>query len=170
MTTSVTTAGTTTYSFNGTFLWYKDGSLLATTTEPVFTHDPDGTEEGDYTVTYYLGSDTTLCGVTSESFWVRCKGEEGKEDFALTNLNQFVDNNELNVSLYPNPTSGHAKIVSDHAVIRRVTVYNLMGQAILDEEVNNTETMLQLKDVAKGMYMVKISTEEGDVMKKIIIE
>ena len=81
-----------------------------------------------------------------------------------------INNTELNVSLYPNPTSGDAKIVSDNAVIRRVTVYNLMGQTILDEEVNNTETTIRLKDVALGVYLVKICTEDGYLVKKMVVE
>jgi hypothetical protein len=116
----------------------------------------------DNSVTFNMPlSDVMVCLEVTKTYW---------DDYGNAKDYMDINNTELKISLYPNPTNGDAKIVSDHAVIQRVTVYNLMGQVILDKEVNNTETMLQLKDVAKGMYMVKISTEEGDVMKKIVIE
>jgi hypothetical protein len=109
-----------------------------------------------------------LCEFTSEAFHVSVV--DNKDVCNMANLEGFTVNEELQVDLYPNPTNGDAKIVSDHAVIQRVTVYNLMGQAILDEEVNNTETMLHLNGVPKGVYMLKVSSEEGYAMKKVVIE
>ena len=109
------------------------------------------------------------CEITSEAFHVNVI-YLSKDVCDIAKLEGFVANEELQVDLYPNPTSGDAKIVSDNAVIRRVTVYNLMGQTILDEEVNNTETTIRLKDVALGVYLVKICTEDGYLVKKMVVE
>lgn len=169
-------ASPNTYNFNGTFKWYfkqyewDDYELLTTTTTPSYYIENCWIDDdGYYMVIYYPGTESEEhCEFTA--FCELTVVDGMKDDSTITNLDQFVANNELNVSLYPNPTSGDAKIVSDHAVIQRVTVYNLMGQTILDEEVNNTETTLHLNGVALGVYMVKVSTEEGEVMKKMVIE
>ena len=149
----------------GEFQWFVNGTYYSTTYDPqlsiTVSGDPTAaaTLAGEYTVIY--STNTATCEFVSDAFTVTL-------DTSKDVCN--IVNNNLNVSLYPNPTSGDAKIVSDHAVIQRVTVYNLMGQAILDEEVNNTETMLHLNGVAKGVYMLKVSSEEGYAMKKVVIE
>ena len=81
-----------------------------------------------------------------------------------------INNNSLNVSLYPNPTSDEVKILCDEVKIDRVTVYDILGQIVLDNEVNGNETVLHLKDAAVGMYLVRITTEQGYSMKKLIVE
>jgi hypothetical protein len=158
-----------TYSFNGTFDWYLDGSFIVSTATPSLNARPYRHYNINIFSVIYNPASGEECEIISATFSVKVRADE-KMVSTITNLNQFVTNDELNVSLYPNPTSGDAKIVSDHAVIQRVTVYSLMGQTILDEEVNNTETMLHLDGVANGVYMVKVSTEEGYLMKRLVVE
>ena len=70
----------------------------------------------------------------------------------------------------PNPvTDGNLNIVGN-ANITEVAVFNLMGQNIDKISVNNTSTKLNTSNYSKGIYLLKISTKDGVVNKRIIIE
>ena len=89
--------------------------------------------------------------------------------FDLTSRSTMtITENEFNVSIYPNPTRGDVKIVSEN--IQRVTVFNMFGQMILETEVNGNETMLNMSGLAAGVYMVKITTSNGVATRNIIVE
>ena len=79
-----------------------------------------------------------------------------------------ITENDFNVSIYPNPTKGDVKIVSES--IQRVSVFNMFGQLILETEVNGNETMLHMNGLAAGVYMVKITTNNGVATRNIIVE
>ena len=96
-------------------------------------------------------------------------GQGGKNDHDVTNA-VLLGNQELEVSLYPNPTQGEVKVLCDDAKIDRVRVFNMLGQVVLDTEIHNNETILHFENSATGVYMVKIFTEQGYVIKKLMLE
>jgi len=87
------------------------------------------------------------------------------------NAKGFMDiaNEELNVTLYPNPTSGSVKVFSDNE-IQRVTVFSMYGQMVLDKEMNAFEATIDLSNLTTGTYMVRIATNNGISTKNLIVE
>ena len=79
-----------------------------------------------------------------------------------------ITENSFDVTVYPNPTRGDVKIASEN--IQKVTVFNMFGQLILETEVNGNETMLHMNGLAAGVYMVKITTNNGVATRNIIVE
>jgi len=76
-------------------------------------------------------------------------------------LNNTSFNSDNLVVLYPNPTTGIISIISNQlGIVKSIAVYNLLGQFIADK--------LDLSVQSNGMYFVKITTENGVVIKKII--
>ena len=79
-----------------------------------------------------------------------------------------VNNSELNASVYPNPTSGYVKVECEG--MQRVMVFNMFGQLMLDNQVNDNMTELQLNGFAAGVYTVRIVTANGMVTRNVVVE
>jgi hypothetical protein len=61
--------------------------------------------------------------------------------------------------LFPNPTKGKIFISNDELVIKEVSVYNVLGSLVAKT--------LDLTGQAKGLYIVKINTDRGSIIRKI---
>ena len=68
-------------------------------------------------------------------------------------------------SIYPNPATDHITINSTDNV-QRVEIYNMQGQLVKAETgaVNN----ISVKDLANGMYTLKLTTDNGTSIHKIV--
>jgi hypothetical protein len=68
-------------------------------------------------------------------------------------------------SIYPNPATDHITINSTDNV-QRVEIYNMQGQLVKAETgaVNN----ISVKDLANGMYTLKLTTDNGVSVHKIV--
>ncbi|MBI1184796.1 T9SS type A sorting domain-containing protein [bacterium] len=70
--------------------------------------------------------------------------------------------------IYPNPTNGNIAITSSVA-IREVSIYNVDGQLVQSQKVTNSlATSIDIKSFDSGIYTVKIATEEGVEMHRLV--
>ena len=75
--------------------------------------------------------------------------------------------------IYPNPTDGKVNIILNQNVQGKalVEVYNILGNRILTKTIANItkgETIsFDLHRFAKGLYIIKLSSSEGNLSKKI---
>lgn len=71
---------------------------------------------------------------------------------------------------YPNPASSKINIKSDQLVLESVVVYDLTGSKInvVFDRIDNHHGSVSLDDLAKGIYVIQISTDEGLVNKRFI--
>jgi len=76
------------------------------------------------------------------------------------------DFNDL--ELYPNPTNGKVHIVLEQAA--GYTIVALNGQVLQKGNLSIGNNELNLSKLSKGLYFVKIKTDNGSAVKKIIIE
>ena len=76
-----------------------------------------------------------------------------------------VEENEVVNAIYPNPTSADLHI--NATAMKHVSVYNAMGQMVLDQEVSGDEVILNMGQFEAGVYMVKVTTETGSSVKRI---
>lgn len=95
------------------------------------------------------------------------------------NLNLFILNGPLsidgqpvkfNVSIYPNPTSGVVNIEADG--LKQVEIYDATSRKVLSQRVDSQESaaalQLNLSQIAAGSYYIRIHTNHGDAVQKII--
>lgn len=66
--------------------------------------------------------------------------------------------------VYPNPTNGLVTLEADG--LQKVEVYNLTGGLILQ----TTEPQINLSDFSKGVYLLKVMTEQGLRFQKIVLQ
>lgn len=67
------------------------------------------------------------------------------------------------IKVYPNPTSGIITIEGDD--IERVEIYDLMGQQVALYDQNK---QINLTSMASGIYMLRVTTSDGIVVKQIV--
>ena len=88
-------------------------------------------------------------------------GDEAEADITVG----VPENDEVINSIYPNPTSGDLYI--NATAMKHVTVFNAMGQMVLDQEVSGDSMVLNMGQLESGVYMVKVTTETGSNVKRI---
>jgi hypothetical protein len=72
-------------------------------------------------------------------------------------------NQELTITIYPNPTSRVVSITSLENIIN-ITVFTESGSVLL----NSKSTQLDFSSLASGVYFVKVKTANGASVKKVI--
>jgi plastocyanin len=103
--------------------------------------------------TWYLLSakDSNNC-VVKEDIWVYV-------DTCISGINNALFNQ---FSIYPNPTNGLINIESD-LEIEQITLYSVDGQLI--ETTLRRSILLKIK----GIYFIKIRTEKGTIVRRIVV-
>ena len=74
---------------------------------------------------------------------------------------------ESNISIFPNPTT--SRFTVEGKGMDYVTVYNLMGQKVYEMACQGESVDINLSDVETGIYMVRVSTDNGEVTKRITV-
>ena len=77
----------------------------------------------------------------------------------------WINESNESVSVYPNPTSDNVNIVAPG--INHVTVMNTLGQVIYDSNADGNMTTLDMSSYQAGVYMVRVTTENGQSVKLV---
>ncbi len=79
-----------------------------------------------------------------------------------------VDENEASMKVYPNPTQGLVTVEAED--MNQVTVYNMMGQCVLNMEVTGSQAVIDLNQMASGLYVLHVTTAHSTLIKHIAVE
>lgn len=79
-----------------------------------------------------------------------------------------MDNNSIEgLVFYPNPMNNLLNIQAD-TTIDTVTIYNVLGQVVLFQNVNTTSVQLNVSELASGSYMMKITSEGSTETHQVV--
>ncbi|MBA3649874.1 MAG: T9SS type A sorting domain-containing protein [Chitinophagales bacterium] len=81
----------------------------------------------------------------------------------VTNINGFVKCSGFYI--YPNPATDQLHIEAPKIHNATVTLLNLFGQVVLQQQISDNAT-IDISTLARGMYLVNILDESGDVVQK----
>ena len=99
-------------------------------------------------------------GGTSDVFTAKYTG-------ILTRVDEVFGNNELNIS--PNPTNSIITLAIPKLINANITITNLTGMQVASFNLQNTNTKtIDISQLAEGVYFVKLKSEEGFVIKKLV--
>ena len=97
--------------------------------------------------------------------------------YGLVTYIPFVDFDEVNenktmdFAVWPNPVSnGVFSIVLDEATPSEVMIYNLKGQLIKSQQIDNKENNINVESLESGVYFVEVRNEYGKTVKKIVVK
>ena len=67
--------------------------------------------------------------------------------------------------IYPNPAKDNLTIKAE--AMTRVTITNTLGQVVYDRNTNSDNEVIDMSQYDAGIYMVRITTEKGSVVRKV---
>ncbi|MCL1851382.1 MAG: T9SS type A sorting domain-containing protein [Bacteroidetes bacterium] len=75
-----------------------------------------------------------------------------------------MENDLAEVKIYPNPTSGELRILmnNEQLIMNNVEVFDVYGKNVLSNHLIN------ISHLQTGVYFVRIATEQGVVMRKVV--
>jgi|GEM_PF-2019789 len=81
---------------------------------------------------------------------------------------RLIENDKLAeaISLFPNPVSEFLKIDSKGLHINRIEIVSLLGGK--EKELNSNFKSIYLGDLPRGIYLIKIYSDKGYTVKKMI--
>jgi len=108
--------------------------------------------------------------------YIMPRGGDGKETLYFDNiyfynpsLSSIGDNKDNGFGFFYDRVSANIEM-SASVEITSVKVYNMFGQAVKTQVVNNTETVVNIQDVTVGGYIVNIEFADGSYITKKIIK
>ena len=72
------------------------------------------------------------------------------------------------ISLYPNPAIDLLHVKAENIVISKVEVFSLVGGKVM--VINSNFHSIYLGDLLRGIYMVKVYSQDNYTVKKLIIK
>jgi hypothetical protein len=96
------------------------------------------------------------CGDVTQVITVVSNCAMGNEEFGI---------NEIKV--FPNPTNSTINI-NGNSSIKTIELYDIQGRVLVTKEVNANQTNLDISGYTNGVYFVKITTDNGVKMEKVI--
>lgn len=115
--------------------------------------DPALAGEGTHTITYHYtfeGSDELTC--------------EFEITVSVNSINNILNEN---IEIYPNPTSGILNFDFTDAQVRSIEILDLCGKVVREFNSNSDQLKIDLSELAKGSYFVKIKTENNTTIAKV---
>ncbi|MDP2686671.1 MAG: S8 family serine peptidase [Aequorivita sp.] len=73
-----------------------------------------------------------------------------------------------NISIVPNPTTGYITIVSPQTAVSSAEVFDIRGRKLMTVDYNNAQYSLDLSSLQSATYFVKINTQEGSLVKRVV--
>ena len=122
-------------------------------------------------VTQVICTDTGLDENTEYCYTitaVRNETESDKsEESCATTLGDGIEEISATFDLYPNPVSDKLYVKTENDV-EEVTIYNLTGVAVYNEECRMKNVELNVADLNSGVYFIKVRTANSEVINRII--
>ena len=82
-----------------------------------------------------------------------------------------IEENKLeSVSLYPNPTADNSVTIENGFPINSVEVYSTLGALIQSKSAQNEGKKIVLTDLPKGVLLIKITSGDNSVVKKLVAQ
>lgn len=156
-------------------VWYNftpvgDGEATATITSPAgvssvtfYTAPNESSTETDLElVDWYLnqclpGTTASIPTVAGQAYYVYVVNHGGITDIEIDGINLGVADNTIEgFSFYPNPADTTINLESVDT-IESVVVYSILGQKVIDQNVNATTSQLNVSNLTTGTYFLQVS-------------
>ena len=86
----------------------------------------------------------------------------------VVNWVNFIDNQNSNISIFPNPAQSQITILSEGNIMQSISITNVLGEIVYSSN-NKTDIMsIDISDFASGTYFVKIDLTDKTIVQKMI--
>ncbi len=103
------------------------------------------------------GTSTSIFTLGGQAYYVFVLNSGAITDIVIDGTNLSVSDNTIEgFSYYPNPTNGILNLKSVEN-IENVSLYNLLGQIVIDNRVNATTSLVDISGLSTGTYLMKVT-------------
>ena len=75
------------------------------------------------------------------------------------------------VLIYPNPSNGEFTISIAEGQLQSIEIFTVAGKAVnYIQQSNGSAVEIDLQEQASGVYLIQITTDQGSVTKRLIVE
>lgn len=96
-------------------------------------------------------------------------GNELEYDPEITDIDNTISEAEK-ISIYPNPTDGNLNISVSNGSIDNIVVTDFTGKELMNQAVNADQAEIDLSSYNKGIYLVKVVTENDSYIEKVVLK
>ena len=89
-------------------------------------------------------------------------------DIGTHTVTLAVDDFDLSsIRIFPNPTSGNTLTI---AVLEdvNISIFDILGKQVLKDQVSRSNKKIDISQLNRGMYLIRLQTENGSITKKFI--
>ena len=122
--------------------------------------DPSMTGAGTFTISYSYTNTAGCSDINSKTITVNlCTGVE-----------EF--NNSSIISIYPNPVSSELNVSLESSLINTssIELYDMIGNLVMTHKVTSNITTLSFSSLAKGIYTIRVISDNNQKAFKVIKE
>jgi len=122
------------------------------------TFSPQAAGTGTFVVSYSYTGANACSGIAHTNIIVaNCTGVEEL-------------NRALAFEVYPNPASDDLHVSFPDMEPRTVSIYAMNGELVYSEKVQAMQHTLHISELSRGLYVLKVSSAQGQSNKKIILQ
>jgi len=151
-----------------TSIYYVEGAALATAPDNTAAFIPTAGDWNNISIdlSAYDNAPTLSIAITNVSSWGNNLFVDNI-NVTGTTLSTTDINGNFEVSVYPNPTSDYITIKSP-SKITEVKMYDMLGKLILTNTKSTDK--INVSSLQTGAYILKIYSDKGQQIKRLIIE
>jgi glucose/arabinose dehydrogenase len=136
------------------------GTGLIVTVSPTDEYTNLGTFGGNWST---FGED-----IEGELYIANYNGQISKIQGETLGVNDF---NSLSVTMYPNPANDSVIVDVKYGAIEQINIMDLKGSVLYSEENIAASTKeLNTESLSQGIYLVRITSEKGTAIKKLVVQ
>ena len=129
--------------------WYKTSGIITGATNQTYNPTANG----------YYYTIVTLAGCRSDS--------SGHYYYTTVGIEENENNN--GIFIYPNPAKDNLTIETNSNLEQKIEIINLIGQTIYTSYINK-KGIINTSTFAKGVYILKLSSDKETVVRKFVKE
>ena len=130
----------------------------------------DGTEIASNDDFCDLQSEVSFLSDGTSTYYIMVEGSgsnSGNFSLEVSCLLGTNDNTIEGFSFNPNPAT-NAINLSSIGNIERVTIYNILGQKVIDQDINATSSQLNVSNLVTGAYLMQVSVDGKTATYKVL--
>ena len=89
------------------------------------------------------------------------------QNYVVVEVTAINENGVNGMMIYPNPTKDNLNITAEG--MTNITITNALGQVMYNEEVVSDNQIINMAQFEAGVYMVRITTENGVTVKQVTV-
>jgi hypothetical protein len=90
-----------------------------------------------------------------------------EQNYVIVNVTAIDENGVNGMMVYPNPAKDNLNITAEGMI--NITITNALGQVMYEAEVVSDNQIINMAQYEAGVYMVRITTENGVAVKQVTV-